>query len=179
MHCFSASPCPWKKRKDSMKSAMKINTRLITTALVVDSPTPLAPPVVVKPQLQLTCMSSKACEVHVHQDSGQHGCIMLLRKTRHATCLRTSCNAAHAHGHFEGCRALTTAMMVPNTQALMQDVTISQEVMARHAESNMTFAETPYTLSARPTLAARPATLPTMCALLKYLSLLVCAEAGD
>ncbi len=40
-----------------MKSAMKIRTKLMTTALVVDSPTPLAPPVVVKPQLQLTCNS--------------------------------------------------------------------------------------------------------------------------
>ena len=51
----------------------------------------------------------------------------------------------------------TTAMMVPKTQDLMQLVTISQDVMARQAESNMTLAETPYTLSARPTLAARPA----------------------
>lgn len=67
-----------------MKSAMKISTRLITTALVVDSPTPLAPPVVVNPQLQLTCMSSQACEVHVHQDSGQRGCVMLQQKTSHA-----------------------------------------------------------------------------------------------
>ena len=55
MHCFSASPCPWKNRKDRIKSAMKIRTKLMTTALVVDSPTPFAPPVVVKPQLQLTC----------------------------------------------------------------------------------------------------------------------------
>ena len=55
MHCLSASPCPWKNRKDRKKSKMKIKTRLMTTALVVDSPTPLAPPVVVKPQPQLTC----------------------------------------------------------------------------------------------------------------------------
>ena len=55
MHCFKASPCPWKKRKERMKSAMKMRTKLMTTALVVDSPTPLAPPVVVNPQLQLTC----------------------------------------------------------------------------------------------------------------------------
>jgi len=34
---------------------MKMRTREITTADVVDSPTPLAPPVVVKPQEQLTC----------------------------------------------------------------------------------------------------------------------------
>ena len=34
---------------------MKIATREITTALVVDSPTPLAPPVVVNPQAQLIC----------------------------------------------------------------------------------------------------------------------------
>ena len=33
---------------------MKMRTREITTADVVDSPTPLAPPVVVKPQEQLT-----------------------------------------------------------------------------------------------------------------------------
>lgn len=59
MHCFKASPCPWKKRKERMKSAMKIRTKLMTTALVVDSPTPLAPPVVVNPQLQLTCRDSQ------------------------------------------------------------------------------------------------------------------------
>ena len=53
MHCLSASPCPWKKRNERPKSAMNIRTRLMTTALVVLSPTPLAPPVVVKPQLQL------------------------------------------------------------------------------------------------------------------------------
>lgn len=52
---------------------------------------------------------------------------------------------------------LTTAMIVPNTQDLMHDVTMSQDVMARQAESSMTLAETPYTVSARPTLAARPA----------------------
>lgn len=52
---------------------------------------------------------------------------------------------------------LTTAIIVPNTQDLMHDVTISQDVMARQAESSMTLAETPYTVSARPTLAARPA----------------------
>lgn len=34
---------------------MKMSTREMTTAEVVDSPTPLAPPVVVKPQEQLTC----------------------------------------------------------------------------------------------------------------------------
>ncbi len=33
---------------------MKMRTSEITTAEVVDSPTPLAPPVVVKPQEQLT-----------------------------------------------------------------------------------------------------------------------------
>ena len=32
---------------------MKMETREMTTALVVDSPTPFAPPVVVKPQAQL------------------------------------------------------------------------------------------------------------------------------
>lgn len=56
-----------------------------------------------------------------------------------------------------GALVLTTAMMVPNTQDLMHDVTISHDVIARHAESKMTLAETPYTVSARPTLAARPA----------------------
>ena len=33
---------------------MKIRTSEMTTALVVDSPTPLAPPVVVNPHAQLT-----------------------------------------------------------------------------------------------------------------------------
>jgi hypothetical protein len=36
-----------------MKSATKMETREMTTALVVDSPTPLAPPLVVKPHEQL------------------------------------------------------------------------------------------------------------------------------
>lgn len=48
-------------------------------------------------------------------------------------------------------------MIVPNTQDLMHEVTMSQDVMARQAESRMTLAETPYTVSARPTLAANPA----------------------
>lgn len=47
MHCRSASPLPWKNRKERKKSAMKMSTSEMTTALVVDSPTPLAPPVVV------------------------------------------------------------------------------------------------------------------------------------
>ena len=34
---------------------MKMVTSEMTTALVVDSPTPLAPPLVVKPQAQLIC----------------------------------------------------------------------------------------------------------------------------
>lgn len=34
---------------------MKMRTSEMTTALVVDSPTPLAPPLVVKPHEQLTC----------------------------------------------------------------------------------------------------------------------------
>ena len=38
-----------------MKSATKMATREMTTALVVDSPTPLAPPLVVKPHAQLIC----------------------------------------------------------------------------------------------------------------------------
>lgn len=46
-NCLRASPWPWKNRKERKKSAMKISTRLTTTAEVVDSPTPLAPPVVV------------------------------------------------------------------------------------------------------------------------------------
>ena len=41
----------------------------MTTAEVVDSPTPLAPPVVVKPQEQLTCtqpakVSAVSCQMH-------------------------------------------------------------------------------------------------------------------
>jgi hypothetical protein len=47
MHALSASPCPWKNRKLSAKSAMKMRTREMTTAEVVLSPTPLAPPLVV------------------------------------------------------------------------------------------------------------------------------------
>ena len=37
---------------------MKMRTREMTTAEVVDSPTPFAPPVVVNPQEQLTCKRS-------------------------------------------------------------------------------------------------------------------------
>jgi hypothetical protein len=55
MHCLRASPCPWKNKKLRKKSAMNMRTSEITTADVVDSPTPLAPPVVVKPHEQLTC----------------------------------------------------------------------------------------------------------------------------
>ena len=51
---FKESPAPWKKQYESAKSAIKIPTREITTAEVVDSPTPLAPPMVVTPQAQLT-----------------------------------------------------------------------------------------------------------------------------
>ena len=51
----------------------------------------------------------------------------------------------------------TTAIIVPNTQDLMHEVTMSQDVIAPQAESRMTLAETPYTVSARPTLAANPA----------------------
>jgi len=58
LSCLSASPWPWKNRKDRKKSAMKIMTSEMTTADVVDSPTPLAPPVVVKPQEQLTCAAA-------------------------------------------------------------------------------------------------------------------------
>ncbi|PNH02236.1 hypothetical protein TSOC_011807 [Tetrabaena socialis] len=46
LSCLSASPCPWKKMNERMKSAMKMVTSEMTTAEVVDSPTPLAPPLV-------------------------------------------------------------------------------------------------------------------------------------
>ena len=45
MQFFSESPAPWKRQQESVKSAIKISTSEITTAEVVDSPTPLAPPV--------------------------------------------------------------------------------------------------------------------------------------
>lgn len=51
---FRASPAPWKKTHERIKSAMKMHTREMTTAEVVDSPTPLAPPSVVTPHVQLT-----------------------------------------------------------------------------------------------------------------------------
>ena len=51
---FSASPAPWKKHHERAKSAIKTMTREMTTAEVVDSPTPLAPPIVVVPHAQLT-----------------------------------------------------------------------------------------------------------------------------
>lgn len=54
MAALSASPAPWKKTHERMKSAMKMQTREMTTADVVDSPTPLAPPRVVTPHVQLT-----------------------------------------------------------------------------------------------------------------------------
>jgi hypothetical protein len=61
MHCLSASPWPWKKRKDRKKSATKMATNDMTTADVVDSPTPFAPPVVVNPQEQLTWRRCAPC----------------------------------------------------------------------------------------------------------------------
>ena len=51
----NASPWPWKNKKDKPKSKTKMRTKEMTTALVVDSPTPFAPPVVVNPHEQLTC----------------------------------------------------------------------------------------------------------------------------
>lgn len=51
---FNESPAPWKNKYDRTKSAINIPTREITTAEVVDSPTPFAPPSVVTPQAQLT-----------------------------------------------------------------------------------------------------------------------------
>ncbi|GMY32176.1 40S ribosomal protein S7, partial [Fagus crenata] len=45
MQFFSESPAPWKRQQESVKSAIKISTSEITTAEVVDLPTPLAPPV--------------------------------------------------------------------------------------------------------------------------------------
>ena len=54
LSCLSASPWPWKNRKLRAKSATKMPTSEMTTADVVDSPTPLAPPVVVVPQEQDT-----------------------------------------------------------------------------------------------------------------------------
>ena len=45
MQFFSESPAPWKRQQESVMSAIKISTSEITTVEVVDSPTPLAPPV--------------------------------------------------------------------------------------------------------------------------------------
>ena len=55
----------------------------------------------------------------------------------------------------------TIAMMVPNTQDLMQEVMTSQAVRALTAESMMTLALTSYTSSASTALAAMPAPIPT------------------
>ena len=55
MHALMDSlEAPWKIAKERKKSAMKMATSEITTADVVDSPTPFAPPWVVIPQEQLT-----------------------------------------------------------------------------------------------------------------------------
>ena len=51
----------------------------------------------------------------------------------------------------------TTEMMTPKTQALIMEVTTSQAVTARAAESNITFAGTSYTSCANNMLAAKPA----------------------
>lgn len=75
----------------------------MTTALVVDSPTPFAPPVVVNPQEQLTQL-----------------------------------------------------IKVPNTIALMHEVSISKDVNAFATESKMMFADTSYTTSASKTAAPMP-----------------------
>lgn len=72
MHCFNASPWPWKNKNDRKKSAMKMRTREMTTALVVDSPTPFAPPVVVNPQAQLTCRNNNGSALHRSSDHSQY-----------------------------------------------------------------------------------------------------------
>ena len=47
-------------------------------------------------------------------------------------------------------------MMTPNTQDLMIEVTMSQPVIARTAESMITLAPTSYTSCAKSALAAMP-----------------------
>lgn len=110
----------------------------MTTALVVDSPTPLAPPLVVKPHVQLICVwrwEAAACKpAEQSYRSGMH----------HRSNTR-ACSAA-----------LTTATMLPNTQDLSMLVSTSYEVSARRALSTMTLAGTLYTRSASNTLAPMP-----------------------
>lgn len=56
-----------------------------------------------------------------------------------------------------GVAPLPVEMMVPKTQHLIMEVTMSQAEMARMAESRMMLHDTLYTLSASSTLAAMPA----------------------
>ena len=47
-----ALPWPWNISQDRKKLVIKIASSEVTTAVVVDWPTPFAPPVVVRPQLE-------------------------------------------------------------------------------------------------------------------------------
>ena len=49
---IDSEDAPGKSKSERKKSAMKMATSEMTTADVVDSPTPLAPPLVVMPQPQ-------------------------------------------------------------------------------------------------------------------------------
>ena len=132
MHCLSASPCPWKKRNERPKSAMKIRTRLMTTALVVLSPTPLAPPVVVKPQLQLIT------EIIVPNLRGRTDERGIVREAGR----RVGDNARGNSSQNETGKSTHTHAFIILTM-------MSQLSMAREALSRMTLALTPYTASAK------------------------------
>lgn len=169
MHWRRASPWPWKNRKDRKKSAMKISTSEMTTAEVVLSPTPLAPPVVVNPHAQLTCMHRPRIDGRL---KASHlfavGPLARLLEAVHAPHSGALLPARVALRRWRESsihmpQARTTEMMTPNTQALIMDVTTSQVDTARAAESRMTLAGTPYTTCASVTLAAMPALAETAC----------------
>ena len=147
----NASPWPWKNRKDKAKSNTNMRTREMTTALVVDSPTPLAPPVVVKPHEQLTCSRHNL----LLQLMNQQSLSLSPHKGYPGRCngiqIKTCIDSASKR------ERLTMAMMVPNTHDLIMDVMRSHPETALCADSMITLAGTSYTRSASIMLQAKPA----------------------
>ena len=75
-----------------MKSRTNTATREMTTALVVDSPTPLAPPDVVNPHAQLICRHTEKCGAmvgHVTGGAGMATAAQCNLAARHAADMQT------------------------------------------------------------------------------------------
>jgi hypothetical protein len=85
---------------------MKIMTSEMTTADVVDSPTPLAPPVVVKPQEQLTCAAAPRARRAALPSRPRHSSQPDARRT-HLGRRGLGCCQCQSHSAKQGHPALT------------------------------------------------------------------------